>query len=82
MFNMLHCMSGMLLWHLLFFTQLVMLITGYHLWNADLRTDDNPLEAGMDFICRDEGDYVGKDALDLIKQKGLKKKLGFFQLRE
>lgn len=55
---------------------------GYRLWNADLRTDDNPLEAGMDFICRDDGDYVGKDALDLIKQKGLKKKLAFFQLQE
>jgi len=52
------------------------------LWNADLRTDDNPLEAGMDSICRDDGDYVGKDALDLIKQKGLKKKLAFFQLQE
>jgi len=62
--------------------RLVSSVTGYRLWNADLRTDDNPLEAGMDFICRDDGDYVGKDALDLIKQKGLKKKLAFFQLQE
>lgn len=57
-------------------------LTGYRLWNADLRTDDNPLEAGMDSVCRDNGVYVGKDALDLIKQKGLKKKLAFFQLQE
>jgi glycine cleavage system aminomethyltransferase T len=57
-------------------------VVGYRLWNADLRIDDNPLEAGMDFVCRDDGDYVGKDALDLIKQKGLKKKLAFFQLQE
>lgn len=69
-------------WHVLVVTQLMILIIGYHLWNADLRTDDNPLEAGMDFVCRDDGDYVGKDALDLIKQKGVKKKLAFFQLRE
>jgi len=62
--------------------RLVSSVTGYRLWNADLRTDDNPLEAGMDFVCRDEGDYVGKDAVDLIKQKGLKKKLAFFQLQE
>jgi len=61
---------------------LVSSVTGYRLWNADLRTDDNPLEAGMDFVCRDDGDYVGKEALDLIKQKGLKKKLAFFQLQE
>ncbi|KDR18080.1 Sarcosine dehydrogenase, mitochondrial, partial [Zootermopsis nevadensis] len=55
---------------------------GYHLWNADLRTDDNPLEAGLDLICREDGDYVGKEALDVIKQKGLKKKLAFFQLQK
>ncbi|KAJ9576455.1 hypothetical protein L9F63_006668, partial [Diploptera punctata] len=55
---------------------------GYHLWNADLRSEDNPLEAGLDFMCREEGDYVGKDALDAVKRKGLKKKLAFFQLRE
>lgn len=61
---------------------LVSYVTGYRLWNADLRTDDNPLEAGMDFVCRDDGNYVGKDTLDLIKQKGLKKKLAFFQLQE
>lgn len=61
---------------------LVSSVTGYRLWNADLRTDDNPLEAGMDFVCRDDGDYVGKEAVDLIKQKGLKKKLAFFQLQE
>jgi sarcosine dehydrogenase len=61
---------------------LVSSVTGYRLWNADLRTDDNPLEAGMDFVCRDDGDYVGKEAVDLINQKGLKKKLAFFQLQE
>jgi glycine cleavage system aminomethyltransferase T len=61
---------------------LVSSVTGFHLWNADLRTGDNPLEAGMDFVCRDAGDYVGKDALELIKQKGLKKKLAFFQRQE
>ncbi|KAJ4441685.1 hypothetical protein ANN_11543, partial [Periplaneta americana] len=55
---------------------------GYRIWNTDLRTDDNPLEAGLDLICRDDGAYVGKDVLDIIKQKGLKKKLVFFQLRE
>ena len=60
----------------------MVVVTGYHLWNADLRTDDNPLEAGLDFMCREEGEYVGKDALDAVRRKGLKKKLAFFQLKE
>ncbi|XP_046984325.1 sarcosine dehydrogenase, mitochondrial [Schistocerca americana] len=56
--------------------------TGYHLWNYDLRSDDLPIECGLDETCRDEGEYVGKAALEVEKRKGLRRRLTFFQLQE
>lgn len=47
---------------------------GYHLWNSDLRSNDNPVEAGLGFICRKNGIYQGKDKIDEMKAKGVSKK--------
>lgn len=55
---------------------------GYHLWHFDLQICDNPLEAGLDFVCNKTGDYLGKTALDVIREKGLAKKLLHFQLKQ
>ncbi|PSN29571.1 hypothetical protein C0J52_25788 [Blattella germanica] len=55
---------------------------GHHLWHFDLQTSDNPLEAGLSFICRKTGDYLGKAALDVIRQKGLAKQLVSFHLKD
>ncbi|GLH06647.1 uncharacterized protein GBIM_12121 [Gryllus bimaculatus] len=55
---------------------------GYHLWNFDLRTDDLPIESGLGFTCREEGDFLGKNALEVEKRKGIRKRLTFFQLQE
>ncbi|XP_066993512.2 sarcosine dehydrogenase, mitochondrial isoform X2 [Anabrus simplex] len=55
---------------------------GYHLWNSDLRTDDLPIESGLDFTCREEGDFLGKGALEAARRRGVRKKLTFFQLQE
>nr|CAD7572946.1 unnamed protein product [Timema californicum] len=55
---------------------------GNHLWNMDLRMDDNPLEAGLEFTCRNHGEYLGKKALDIIKKKGVNKRMVFLQLEE
>ncbi|PNF21900.1 Sarcosine dehydrogenase, mitochondrial, partial [Cryptotermes secundus] len=55
---------------------------GYHLWHFDLQICDNPLEAGLDFVCRETGDYLGKAVLDVIRQRGLTKKLLHFQLKK
>lgn len=55
---------------------------GYRLWNEDLSNDENKLEEGMDLIWRDDGDYVGKDDIDIIKKKGLKKKMELFKIKE
>ncbi|KAG7197764.1 hypothetical protein KM043_001583 [Ampulex compressa] len=51
---------------------------GYHLWGADLRTDDNPVEAGLGFACRREGEYIGKAAVDRLRESGMKKRLVHF----
>ncbi|XP_071443435.1 sarcosine dehydrogenase, mitochondrial isoform X1 [Hetaerina americana] len=55
---------------------------GYHLWNADLRSDDNPVEAGLAFTCRRNGEYQGKDAVETLRKQGPSKRLAFFVLKE
>lgn len=53
---------------------------GYHLWNCDLRIDDNPIEANLGFVCRKEGPYLGKDKVDQKKEEGIKKRRVFFTI--
>lgn len=48
---------------------------GYHLWGSDVRVDDNPVEAGLGFACRDTGKYLGKIAVDQLRRNGMKRKL-------
>ncbi|XP_044012110.1 sarcosine dehydrogenase, mitochondrial [Aphidius gifuensis] len=48
---------------------------GYHLWGSDLRPDDNPVEAGLGFVCRQHDLYQGKEAVDKLKTIGVKRKL-------
>lgn len=55
---------------------------GYHLWNKDVRIDDNPLEAGLGFVCRRHGNYVGKKYVDEIRAKGMRRKLVHVHVKE
>ncbi|XP_045507727.1 sarcosine dehydrogenase, mitochondrial [Colias croceus] len=55
---------------------------GYHLWNADLRNDDNPIEANLGFTCRKGGDYIGNDVVAKVKDRGVTKKYAYFTLDE
>lgn len=55
---------------------------GIRLWNYDLRISDNPLEAGLGSTLRPYGDYLGKQAIEEIKQNGIKKRLAFFTIKE
>ncbi|OXU31337.1 hypothetical protein TSAR_012682 [Trichomalopsis sarcophagae] len=48
---------------------------GYHLWNSDLRSDDNPIEANLGFTCRKDGKYMGSDAVENLRKNGVKRKL-------
>ncbi|XP_047038851.1 sarcosine dehydrogenase, mitochondrial [Helicoverpa zea] len=53
---------------------------GYHLWNADLRSDDNPIEAGLGFTCRKDGNFIGNEHVTRAKTNGVTKKYAFFTL--
>lgn len=55
---------------------------GYHLWGMDLRLDDNPIEAGLKFICRNNGDYMGKASVDECHTNGIKKRLVHLHVNE
>ncbi|KAJ8734149.1 hypothetical protein PYW07_014700 [Mythimna separata] len=55
---------------------------GYHLWNADLRADDNPIEAGLGFTCRKDGDYIGNEQVTRARKEGVTKKYAFFTLND
>lgn len=55
---------------------------GYHLWGYDLRSDDTPIEANLEFVCKKRGDYQGRLVIDRQLQNGVNKKLAFFTLNE
>lgn len=49
---------------------------GYLHWKADLLTEFNPFETGLDrFVKMDNGDFIGKEALQRQVDAGLRKKL-------
>lgn len=55
---------------------------GYHLWSYDLRSDDTPLEAGLGFTCRKQGDYRGRAAVDRQRLEGVKRRLVYLTLQD
>jgi aminomethyltransferase len=56
---------------------------GYALYGNDLDENHSPLEAGLGWIVKlDKGDFVGRDALAQLKQKGVREKLVGFMLKE
>ncbi|MCS7249574.1 MAG: glycine cleavage system aminomethyltransferase GcvT [candidate division WOR-3 bacterium] len=48
---------------------------GYCLYGQDIDKDKNPLEANLSFVVKFNKDFIGKEALLKIKEKGLKRKL-------
>jgi glycine cleavage system aminomethyltransferase T len=49
---------------------------GYRLWGADIHTEYNNYEAGLEFIVKPQkGDFIGRDALLQIKDRGITRKL-------
>lgn len=58
------------------------MLLGHHLWNHDIRIDDNPAEANFVFVCRKEGSYLGKQSVEQKIQHGVKKQRAFFTLED
>ena len=49
---------------------------GYRLWGNDIHTEYNPFEAGIGFAVRmDKGDFIGREALEGLRRKGMSRKL-------
>jgi len=57
-------------------------LLGYHLWGADLRANDSPIEAALEFICRKNGKYLGKESVEECRQNGIKKRLIHLHINE
>ncbi len=48
----------------------------YLAWGADMSSDNNPFEAGLDFLIDwDKGDFMGREALARIRRQGVQRKL-------
>jgi sarcosine dehydrogenase len=53
----------------------------YLYWSADISPDDTPFEAGLGFaVSLRKGDFLGRDALLVQKEAGLKRRLECFAL--
>lgn len=56
---------------------------GYCLYGSDITDETNPLEAGLGWITKlQKDDFVGKDALTSIQEKGTERKLVGFVMQE
>jgi glycine cleavage system aminomethyltransferase T/glycine/D-amino acid oxidase-like deaminating enzyme len=48
----------------------------YRYWSADITPAENPLESGQGFCVKlNKGDFIGRDALIKLKERGLTRKL-------
>lgn len=56
--------------------------TGIHRWGTDLRSDDTPLEANLEHVCRESVAYKGRDAIDKQQKNGITKRLVYFTVNE
>ena len=49
---------------------------GYRSWGADIHTEYNPFEAGLEWAVRlNKGDFLGREALLKLQEKGVSRKL-------
>ena len=55
----------------------------YSLYGHELTEEINPLEAGIGFVVNlDKDDFIGKQALQKVKEQGLKRKIVAFEMLE
>ncbi|WIY24379.1 GcvT family protein [Parasedimentitalea psychrophila] len=48
----------------------------YLAWGPDINSDNNPFEAGLQFLIDwGKGDFIGRDALTKIRENGVKRKM-------
>jgi len=55
---------------------------GYRYWSGDISPEYTPFEAGLDFCVKlDKGNFIGKEALLVQKEKGISRRLCCLTLR-
>ncbi|KAJ7335883.1 hypothetical protein JRQ81_013824 [Phrynocephalus forsythii] len=56
---------------------------GFRAWGAEMNCDTNPLEAGLKYFIKlnKPADFIGKQALKQIKEKGLERQLVYLTLK-
>lgn len=47
-----------------------------------MRSDDTPLEANLEYVCRENGAYKGRDAIEKQQKDGLSKRLVYLTVNE
>lgn len=52
------------------------------MWGTDLRSDDTPVEANLEFVCRENGAYKGRNAIDKQRNDGSTKRLIYFTINK
>ncbi|MFH5832346.1 glycine cleavage system aminomethyltransferase GcvT [Halalkalibaculum sp. DA384] len=56
---------------------------GYALYGNDITKDTNPLEAGLGWLTKpDKGEFIGRTALQKIKEEGVQRRLVGFTVEE
>ena len=57
---------------------------GYRHWHLDVRSEDDPLEAGFAFTCKlkSEIDFLGRKRLEEKRKIGLIKRIACFTIKE
>lgn len=50
------------------------------MWGYDLRSDDSPIEANLEFVCRTNGNYKGSSAVEKQRKNGTNKQLIYLTL--
>ncbi|XP_055319035.1 sarcosine dehydrogenase, mitochondrial-like [Sitodiplosis mosellana] len=55
---------------------------GHHLWGFDLRSDDTPVEANLESLCRKNGEYKGMEVIEKQRKHGVHKRLAYLTLDE
>lgn len=55
---------------------------GYKHFHSDISTKDTPIEAGLNFICKKDIEYIGKNIIDTQKKNGIKRKLVCLSINE
>lgn len=61
---------------------LIYVLSGNHLWGADVRSDDNPIEAALEIVCRRNGKYLGKACVKQCRENGVKRRLVHLHINE